>query len=166
MKTSKSVDKGALQLFSQQKQYHFVGRTSANNGVQGFLDALDFPANPKHTFSVIQIWENVAQFRDRDWYASQNIFVLTPLDPKVISCKHFFIASINTALRIFWGGYSSYPTLKSLKELKIFLPTQNGEIDFDFMENFIRAIEKLVIKDLVIWNEQKMKTYKEVVFEW
>ena len=31
------------------------------------------------------------------------------------------------------------------------------------MENFIRAVEKLVIKDLVIWNEKKMNAYREVI---
>jgi len=31
------------------------------------------------------------------------------------------------------------------------------------MENFIKAVEKLVIKDLVIWNEKKMNAYREVI---
>jgi hypothetical protein len=31
------------------------------------------------------------------------------------------------------------------------------------METFIRAVEKLVIKDLVIWNEKKIQAYREVI---
>jgi len=74
--------------------------------------------------------------------------------------KIFFWVLINL-LNYWW--YSWYPTKDSLKEDFIFLPTQNWQIDFEFMENFIKAVEKLVIKDLVIWNEKKMNAYREVI---
>lgn len=63
----------------------------------------------------------------------------------------------------FGSGYTYYPTLKTLSELLIKLPTIAGEIDFDFMENFISAIQKLVIKDVVIFAEEKMNAYRQVV---
>ncbi len=50
-----------------------------------------------------------------------------------------------------------------VKNKYIKLPTTAGEIDFDFMENFISAIQKLVIKDVVIFAEEKMNAYRQVV---
>jgi len=35
--------------------------------------------------------------------------------------------------------------------------------DFDFMETFIRAIEKQIIKDTALWSEKKMRAYRQVV---
>ena len=53
--------------------------------------------------------------------------------------------------------------LDDIKSTELLIPTLNWQIDFEFMENFIRAVEKLVIKDLVIWNEKKMNAYREVI---
>ena len=38
-----------------------------------------------------------------------------------------------------------------------------GDIDFEFMNNFIKAIEKLVIKDVVLYADNKIKATKGVI---
>jgi hypothetical protein len=43
------------------------------------------------------------------------------------------------------------------------VPQVNNQIDYTFMSDFIRAVEKLVIKDLVIWTDKKIAATKEVV---
>lgn len=43
------------------------------------------------------------------------------------------------------------------------VPKINNQIDYTFMSDFIRAVEKLVIKDLVIWADKKIAATKEVV---
>ncbi len=51
-----------------------------------------------------------------------------------------------------------------VKGLRISLPiTSTGEIDFDFMEVFIRAIEKLVIRDVVLYADKNIETTKQLV---
>lgn len=40
---------------------------------------------------------------------------------------------------------------------------ENGNnIDYQFMEDFIKVVEKLVIKDVVIWAEKKIEATKQV----
>lgn len=46
---------------------------------------------------------------------------------------------------------------------KIQLPTQNNVIDFDFMHTFIRAIEKIVIKEVVEWADKKIQATKQII---
>lgn len=46
---------------------------------------------------------------------------------------------------------------------KIQLPTQNNAIDFDFMHTFIRAIEKIVIKEVVEWADKKIQATKQII---
>lgn len=43
------------------------------------------------------------------------------------------------------------------------IPKINNQIDYTFMSDFIRAVEKLVIKDLVIWADKKIAATKEIV---
>ena len=45
----------------------------------------------------------------------------------------------------------------------ILLPiTANGKLDFDFMELFIRAVQKTAIKDVVLFTDEKIKATKRI----
>jgi len=50
-----------------------------------------------------------------------------------------------------------------MNNTKIFLPTKNGQIDYDFMESFIKAIQKLIIKELVLYANAKIKATKQAI---
>lgn len=43
------------------------------------------------------------------------------------------------------------------------LPSLNNQPDYQFMSDFIKVIEKLVIKDLVIWTDKQIEATKEIV---
>lgn len=86
-----------------------------------------------------------AQLRKNKWYSSQNIFILTPKNNRLFNL--LTVSSINKILDDY-GGYSSYPTLTSLRKHIIKLPTKDGNIDFDFMESIINDIENECIKQL------------------
>ena len=73
----------------------------------------------------------------------------------------FFVSTINK-LQILFTEYSSNATDK-LPDLNIQLPTKNGEVDYQFMSDFIRVIEKIVIKDVIEWTDRKIEATKEVV---
>ena len=73
----------------------------------------------------------------------------------------FFVATINK-LQILFKEYSSNATDK-LPDLNIQLPTKNGEVDYQFMSDFIRVIEKIVIKNVIEWTDRKIQATKEVI---
>ena len=50
-----------------------------------------------------------------------------------------------------------------VKDKYILLPKTNGKIDLDFMNDFISAIIKLAIMDVVIYADRKIKATKDVV---
>ena len=52
-----------------------------------------------------------------------------------------------------------------VKDLYIELPTKDGEIDLAFMELLISAIQKLVIKDVVQYTDEKVEATKMIVEE-
>ena len=144
--TAKSIDKNKIQL-SNKAEYEFVGRSSENNGVQGYVEKLNYEPNRCDTFSVAQIGETVSLYREREWYASQNIFVLSPKIFEFVKQHAFITASINKALYPYSNAYI-YPTLSELKEIRIQLPKSNGKIDFNFMKSFIAELEAERVAEL------------------
>ncbi|MCQ2340409.1 MAG: restriction endonuclease subunit S [Paludibacteraceae bacterium] len=161
MKTSKSVDKNGLFLVDKDSNtVQFIGRTQVNNGIQGYTKRLHFAPNPAQTFSVIQIGDKVIQYRESEWYASQNIFILTPLFPKLIDTNIYIIGATNKALLRFNGGYNDYPTLNTLKKLRITLPTtSDGNIDFHTMETFVKELEQECLSQIFAKNERTLDCY-------
>ena len=61
-------------------------------------------------------------------------------------------------------SYSEMGTWNKIKEETIQLPiTKTGELDYLYMENYIKAIEKLVIKDVVDWKDKIIEKTKDAV---
>ena len=126
--TAKSTDKNKI-TFSSNGAFEFVGRSSINNGVQGRVNRLSYPPIPKNTFSLVQVGESVCLYRNKEWYASQNIFTLTPLDTRLSEQHIFVVSSINKALQIYSSAYT-YPTLEDVKKFfcHVFLSGWNFKI--------------------------------------
>ena len=144
--TSKSIDKNKITLVPY-GAFDFIGRSRINNGVQGTIDRLSYAPNPKETFSLVQVGESVCLYRNRDWYASQNIFVLNP-HVKELSKSHIFITtSINKALSEYASAYT-YPTLETIKNITIFLPLSGSKIDFEFIDGFVAELEGQRVAEL------------------
>ncbi|CBY87123.1 type IV pili [Haemophilus influenzae biotype aegyptius] len=150
IKTSISFDKGNIELSNNRNgnNYEFIGRTSINNGIQGYVKHLGFEPNNGNTFSVIQVGKNIAQFRKHKWYGSQNLFLLTPKFDWIISHYKYMIACINSGLKIFDKDYSSYPTVNTLNNLVIFLPIRNEQPDVSYMYHFISELQAERLQEL------------------
>ena len=155
--TTKSVDKNKLD-FVADGEYDFIGRTSVNWGIQGKLHKLSFEPNPKDSFSLVQVGETVALWREKEWYASQNIFLLNPKINEIKENKLYFQGVINKEMSRYGKEYSSYPTMKSLEATKILLPVVESpepgheytvdDIDWQYMRKCIAELEQRRIAEL------------------
>ena len=155
--TTKSVDKNKLD-FVADGEYDFIGRTSVNWGIQGRLHKLSFEPNPKDSFSLVQVGETVALWREKEWYASQNIFLLNPKINEIKENKLYFQGVINKEMSRYGKEYSSYPTMKSLEATKILLPVVESpepgheytvdDIDWQYMRKCIAELEQRRIAEL------------------
>lgn len=125
--------------------YEFIGRTQTDYGLQGYVKKLDSKPNKAHCISISQIGAIHAQLRQKEWYSSQNMFILKPNIEKLFN--QWLIVVINRALSKY-SGYSSYPTLSSLKKEIILLPVCNNQIDFEFMDTFVAELEAERVAEL------------------
>ena len=74
----------------------------------------------------------------------------------------FFTAASQKAL---YGKYSYGKKLRSSQSLhfKMQLPVKDGKPDYETMETLISAIQKSVIKDVVLYADKKIETTKYII---
>lgn len=156
IKTTKSVDKNKIE-FKDNAPYDFIGRTSTGWGIQGVVDRLDFAPNPKDSFSLVQVGETVALWREREWYASQNVFLLQPKLQKIKDVFLYFQAVINKEMSLYGKDYNNYPTMKSLNKMHILLPVKTKYIpDFNLMSEIIGGGISMSNIDTSSWKEFRL----------
>lgn len=132
-----------------------------NKGIKGKTDrqARIFPPNT----ITVDFFGN-AYYRDFKYKMATHNHVFS-LEGSVIKNKYIglYLEACMSKFSLFFS-FNDMATWTKLKKMEISLPvTSNGKPDFDYMEKYIRATEKLVIKDLVDWKNKVIKTTKEVI---
>ncbi len=135
----KRFDANKVEILKDGK-YPYVVRTSSNNGQRGFINEDEQFLNEGNTISFGQDTATMF-YQEKPYFTGDKIKILKSKNER-FSKKNaqFFILTMSKAFSSFsWGG-SSF-NIKILADQKIQLPTQNGKIDFDFMEGFISELE-------------------------
>lgn len=103
-----------------------------------------------------------AKYRNYEyWWDDHVAIVHTELLPKYASI--FITTAIHKSSHNWQFDYWKNFYAKDADELNIKLPIKDWKPDYEFMETFISAIHKLVIKDVVIHNQERIKATKEVI---
>lgn len=103
-----------------------------------------------------------AKYRNYDYGADDHVAVVhTEKLPKYAAM--FVTSAIHKAAHAGQFDYSRNFYAKDADALSISLPTKNNQPDFDFMETYIKATQKLVIKDVVNWKDEIINKSKSVV---
>jgi len=150
----------------QQKDINGKGEFFINSGVEnrGIKGRTDRPARifPANTITV-DFWGN-AYYRDFEYKMATHNHVFS-LAGDVIRNRHvgMYIAGILSKLpKLF--SYNNMATWNKLKGIEVSLPvTSDGNINFDYMERYIRAIEKLAIADVAKYKDKLIAATKQVV---
>lgn len=139
----------------------FVTAGEANEGIPAFISN-DVDVFSRNTTTIDMFGS--AKYRNYDYGADDHVAVVHTENLK----KHtsiFVTAAIHKSSHTGKFDYSHNFYAKDADELNIQLPTQDSLPDYKSMETFIRAIEKLVIKDVVLYTERKIAATKEVTFD-
>ena len=165
---TKSLDAGAIEF--KEEGINFVGRTYESNGVQGKIDEQDYEPNAANTITATVIGNyKYVKYQEEPYYCSQNINKLTLLDKFGYMLNRLSADYLIAVLRKFveqYNGQQGGYKLPELKGYKMLLPIKpDGTPDFDYMERYIRAMEKVVIADVVKYKDKVIETTKKVVGE-
>ena len=138
----------------------FVMSGTTNTGVVGYISnpVASFPSNS----ITVDIFGNTF-YRNYDFGAGDDTGVYWN-DKENYSKDEmlFFTAAMGKSL---FGKFDYGNKLRSSQsfDIKMQLPTKNNKPDYATMETFIKAVEKLVIKDVVLYADSKIKATKNVV---
>jgi len=176
---TKSLDAGTLEF--KDIGVKFVGRTDENNGIQGKIDKQSFEPNNANTLTATVIGNyKYVKYQEEPYYCSQNVNKLTPVFPINQLFGLYFRSIIQNFVSLYDGQQSGYK-LDKLRDYTFILLIQtddngnpiidseckyhpNGYIpDWDFMEKYVKAIEKTVITDVVKFKDEVIANTKKVV---
>lgn len=127
--------------------FDYVTRTSQNQGIlqeTGFVNEENI--NPAGTWSLGLLQMDFF-YREKPWYAGQFVRKIVPKIELNKSSILFFTVIFNKQKQNLLSGLVR-DVDKAFLTAKIHLPTQNGKIDFAFMENFIAELEAERIAEL------------------
>lgn len=128
-------------------EYDYVTRTSLNQGVlqtTGFINEENINSAGTWSLGLLQM---DFFYRKNQWYAGQFVRKITPKIKINESSVLFFTTLLNKQksrlLSVLVRNVD-----KTFLSTTIQLPINNGEIDFDFMENFVAELESRRVAEL------------------
>lgn len=152
-------------LFATKGDIPVVTNSSLNNGISGYVNLEATEKGGMITYSDTTTSEGIF-YQPNDFIGYSHIQGLYPMKHKEMWNKHSLLYVVCAFRKSAFGrfDYGNKFNRNIAKNIIIKLPIySNGQIAFDFMETFIKAIEKESIKDVVLWSEKELKAYKEVV---
>ncbi|MGV4530126.1 restriction endonuclease subunit S [Ornithobacterium rhinotracheale] len=139
----------------------FVMAGTTNTGVVNYV------SNPVATFPknaiTVDIFGNTF-YRNYNFGAGDDTGVYWNSKKNYSEKMMLFLAT--TMSKAVEGKFSYGKKLRSSQSLniKVKLPTTaDGTPDYDYMQTFISAVQKLVIKEVVLYTDRKIKATREVV---
>ena len=139
----------------------FITAGEANTGIS------DFIGNGVEVFSKNTITIDMfgsAKYRNYNYGGDDHIAVVHTEKIKPESAI-FVTSAIHKSSYNGQFNYGHNFYAKDADALNIMLPTKDGKIDFEFMELLISAVQKLVIKDVVLYADEKIQSTKKIVKE-
>ena len=163
VKSNPQLNKDSFE-FAENGEYPYFTRTCLNNGINGYVNYLDEEHKIKGNGLAVGMLGMQFFYMQKDFYAGQFTKTCYPkfkrFNQKI---AHFFITYLNKQQSQFQAVLVR-DFEKTFNETKILLPiNQNNQITFEFMENFISAVQKEVIKSVVLWSEKRLNATKQVI---
>ena len=149
----KRFDANKVTISNRGKPY--VVRTSLYNGIRGYINEDEKYLNEGNTISFGQDTATMF-YQAKPYFTGDKIKILKEKNEKLNRLNGlFFVSTMTKSFSSFsWGG-SSF-NVDIIQSQPIILPSKNNQPDYQLMETLISAIQKLVIKDVVLYVEKKL----------
>ena len=149
-----------------QKLYPFYGQATINNGIISYNQLVDEVLNNKEGKSTILIHSNNQNtvYLETPFYLKDGHGATSVLQSEKLNKLNalYFMSSIKKVILSKYS-YNAKATKIELKNTLISLPSSQGVPLYAYMEVFIRAVQKLVIKEVVQYADRKIAGTKEIV---
>ena len=148
------------------KLYPFYGQATINNGIISYNQLVDEVLNNKEGKSTILIHSNNQNtvYLETPFYLKDGHGATSVLQSEKLNKLNalYFMSSIKKVILSKYS-YNAKATKIELKNTLISLPSSQGVPLYAYMEVFIKAVQKLVIKEVVEYADRKIAGTKEIV---
>lgn len=138
-----------------------ISNSSADNGVMGYSELKANNKGNTLTCSDTTMGAETMFYQKQDFIGYSHIQHLVPkklLDKFNADIAHFIISVSRIATSSKYD-YGSKFNRERMNNTEIQLPTQNGKIDFAFMENFIAELKSLRVEELKFLRVSELHAY-------
>lgn len=136
----------------------FVTAGEASEGISAYISN-NVEVFEKNTTTIDMFGS--AKYRNYQ-YGADDYVAVVHTESVPMKASIFLTSAIHKAAHTGKFDYGHNFYVKDADALDIMLPTKDGEPDFDSMATLISAVQKLVIKDIVIYADRKIEKIKEV----
>jgi hypothetical protein len=142
-----------------ENSYPYIVRTKYNNGMRGFIVRNSDKLNFGKTISFGQD-TFVCFYQENPYFTGDKIKIMDLKRGELNrNIGAFLVSAVTKAF-----AATTWGQIASLNNTLISLPAlPDGTPDYAFMETYIRATQKRVIKNLVDWNAKELAAYQSVI---
>jgi len=138
---------------------NFVGRSGINNGVTACVDEVEGCKPYKAgnlTLALGGAYLGSCFVQDKDFYTSQNVVVLIPKFDMSFNTKQFICSMIFKEGQTHYKAFIDELNRHIKTDFSIKLPVNNnGDIDYEYIDNYINPIQKNINNMFEIFNTIK-----------
>ncbi len=153
-------------LFKNKGSTPVVTNSSAGNGISGYVDLEPTEKGGIITYSDTTTSDGIF-YQPNDFIGYSHIQGLYPLEKHLWidkSLLYFIVLFKKCAAGRF--DYATKFNREIAKNMIVNLPLDiNNQIDYNFMETYIKAIEKKVIQNVILWKDKEIAKTKLVISE-
>lgn len=121
-------------------KYRYVARTSLNNGIKGYIDEDRAFLNDGQTISFGQDTATIF-YQDLPYFTGDKIKILTLLNGSLNNRSAcYLLGAMRKAFTNFQWGVDSFNE-DILKEICVCVPMSQGEVDFNYMEEYVGLLK-------------------------
>lgn len=149
----KRFDANKVDILGTWKPY--VVRTALNNWIRWYINEDKQFLNEWNTISF---WQDTATmfYQEKPYFTWDKIKILKSKSDSFNKWRWLFSISTMTKSFSSFTWWSSSFNINIIGNQWVQLPTKNNKPDYKIMEILISAIQKMVIKDVVLYSEEKM----------
>ena len=155
VKNTRNIDSSSITENSGTTPY--LCASAFNNGVSSYI-LYDESMMDKGNCIFIGGKTFVVSYQEKDFFSndSHNLALYCKDIPRTKLNQLFLVTCVNKSLghKYTWGDSISKTKIKNDK---ILLPSTDGHLDYSMMETVIRAVQKILIKDVVKYVNKKLE---------
>lgn len=147
------------------KDNSWIVFVAQNDNDNGFVDMVKPENNKQFKWNSLIVWRQtwIVYYQEKDFITTDWVLVLSSKENFIKNRKIGLAFTSSLTKQMVSFGYNNTVSAEKLNKINIQLPIKDNEPDYKLMETLISAIQKLVIKDVVIYANRKIEATKGVV---